>query len=54
MVDQYSKWVEAIILPDSRACSVWSAFETQLIFRYGAPVLVINDNGTEFLGEFQE
>ena len=51
-VDVYTKWVEIALLPSKHAfvCARW--FYTDIISRWGRPLFVRSDNGTEFMAEF--
>ena len=40
------------MLTSTTSEAVWQAFESECIFRYGAPQIVISDNGPEFLKDF--
>ena len=48
VIDSFSKWIEAHLLKDTRALTVWAKFESKIIFRFGSPGIVVSDNGTEF------
>ena len=48
MIDHCSGWAEAYPLPDKTSKSVWTVFATDFLPRYGAPEILITDNGKEF------
>lgn len=54
VMDYFTKFMEAIALPDKSSATVANAFTREIICRYGCPTIVISDNGTEFAGEFAE
>lgn len=53
-VDSFSRWVEAEALPNKFSATVASFFQKGIIFRYGAPLEVMTDNGTEWSLQFTE
>lgn len=48
MLDNYSKWVEAVPLTSIDADTVSKAFIKNWIFRWGPPVILHSDRGTQF------
>lgn len=48
MVDVFSKFVWLVPLKSANAKSICSALESEVIFRYGSPLLVLCDNATVF------
>ena len=54
IVDAFSKWIECILLMGLKSIDIWRAFEKEFIYRFGPPVIVISDNGGEFLSHFDE
>ena len=48
MVDCFSRWTEACPLPDKTAHSVADAFFTQVVCRFGMPIVIHSDQGREF------
>ena len=46
--DYFTKWVEAFPLPDIRAVTVASAFVDGFVCRYGVPVTLHSDQGSQF------
>jgi hypothetical protein len=46
--DAYSKWVEMIPLPDARVSTVADAFMKAMIVRYGPPMKILTDRGSQF------
>jgi len=50
MTDYFSKYVEAIPLPDKSALSVAKGFY-KMNCRHGAPAHIISDQGREFVNE---
>jgi hypothetical protein len=47
--DYFSRWVEAIPLPDTEATTVAEAFITEIICRHGTPNQLLSDKGPQFL-----
>ena len=47
--DYFTKYVEAVPLPDQKADTVAKAFVTQIITRHGTPKQLITDQGTNFM-----
>ena len=37
VIDSFTKWIEAVMLTSTTSEAVWQAFESECIFRYGAP-----------------
>ena len=52
-IEHMTKWVELIALPDKSSANVARAFLENILSRYGAPGVVLTDQGTEFQGDFQ-
>ena len=48
-----TKWVEAVPLRDRSSLTLAYAFHDQVANRYGIPVVVRTDRGTEYQGEFR-
>ena len=48
MVDCFSRWTEACPLPDKTAQSVADAFFSQIVCRFGMPIVIYSDQGREF------
>lgn len=48
MIDRFSRWPEAIPLKDMSAQSVATAFWTSWISRFGCPITITTDQGTQF------
>lgn len=46
--DQYSKWVELEPIRSATAKAVSDKFKEAILLRYGAPAVLITDNGTQF------
>ena len=51
-IDAYSKWVEAKAIPHPNSTLVSKFFLEDILARFGAPLAVRTDNGSEFKGEF--
>jgi len=54
LIDYFSKWVEAVPLPDLKASTAAAAFAQHVCARFGVPAEVITDNGPAFRGEFAD
>jgi transposase-like protein len=54
MVEHFSKWIELVALPDKSNEGVAYSFLNRVLSHFGAPVEVLTDQGTEFLGDFQD
>ena len=52
-IEHCTKWVELIALPSKSSAHVARAFLENVLSRYGAPGVVLTDQGSEFKGEFQ-
>jgi transposase InsO family protein len=50
LVDQFTKWAEAVPIPDHSESVVTSAFLRSWICRFGVPRVVITDNDKTFMG----
>ena len=48
-VDHLSGYAEATQIPNKKADTVWEAFHKSIVSRYGPPVVVVSDNGPEFV-----
>jgi transposase InsO family protein len=48
IIDRYSKWPEAIAIPDMLALTVAEALMTHWIARYGTPLRISSDQGRQF------
>ena len=49
-VDQFTKWVELVPLPDSTAATVVRCFYERIVCRHGCPVRLLSDRGPQFAG----
>ena len=49
IADQFSKWYEAVALPNQDAKTVAKAFVEQWIVRFGCPVKLHSDQGSNFI-----
>lgn len=49
-VDLFSKWVEIQPIPHATTNRVVRFIETEIFARWGAPEIIITDNGAQFLG----
>ncbi len=54
MVEHFSKWIELVALPDKSSEGVAYSFLNRVLSHFGAPTEVLTDQGTEFLGDFQD
>lgn len=52
--DYFTKWVEAVPIPNKMAATVADAFVKIWVCRYGPPRCLHQDNGKEFLGVFKQ
>ena len=51
----FTKWTKAIALPDQEACSIMKAFVDNFVSRWGTPLQVHSDQGSNFEAKiFQE
>ena len=48
IIDHCTGWAEAYPIPDKTNRSVWTAFANQFLPRFGAPEILVSDNGQEF------
>lgn len=48
MIDRFSRWPEVIPLPDMTADTVATAFYSHWICRYGSPITITSDQGSQF------
>ena len=48
MVDSFSRWTEACLLPDTTALAVADAFFQHIVCRFGMPMEIHSDQGREF------
>ena len=53
-VEHFSKWLEAVPIPDKKASTVAYAFGSRVLSRFGGCAEVVTDQGSEFEGEFDE
>jgi hypothetical protein len=52
--DALTKWTETRATPQATARESARFFLDQVVMKYGAPMAVATDNGTHFMGEFDE
>ena len=50
VVDYFTKWTEAIAMPDHTALTVADCLVTEVFTRFGCPRIIITDQGREFEG----
>lgn len=48
MIDQATKWVECVVVPDQTARITARAFLVNWVYRYGTPKRLVTDRGTSF------
>jgi transposase InsO family protein len=53
-VDAFTKWVEAVPIPDKSSATTADAFLFHVLSRQGACAEVVSDQGKEFSGDFEE
>ncbi len=54
MIDTFTRWVELVPTIDKKGSSAAEAFLTSWIARYGAPKVILSDQGKEFENSFFE
>ena len=54
ITDAFSKYVELVAIPDKEATTVASAFLNRWILRFGVPLTLVTDGGTEFRNSFMK
>ena len=54
IVCAFSKWVDIIPLDKTTSRYVWEAFENEFIYKKGASLTLILDNGPEFIAHFKD
>ncbi len=52
-IDSFSKWIEAMAVPDISSTTMALFAQSNIINRFGAPVSINCDNGSSFRGEFE-
>ena len=53
-IDAFTKWVEAVPIPDKSSATTADAFLFHVLSRQGACAEVVTDQGKEFSGDFEE
>jgi hypothetical protein len=54
-IDYFTKWVEAEAIPAETSAAAEKFFRTNIICRFGVPLVLVTDNGTQFTSEgFQD
>lgn len=54
IVESFSKWIELVPLKELNAKNVAAAFRERVLARFGRPVEVTTDNGSEYKAEFHD
>jgi hypothetical protein len=54
IVEAFSKWVELVPVPVLDAITTTTVFEERVLARFGRPVEVVTDNGSEYKAEFHQ
>ena len=54
IVEAFNKWVELVPVPVLDAITATSVFEERVLARFGRPVEVVADNGSEYKAEFHQ
>ncbi|CAF1356211.1 unnamed protein product [Didymodactylos carnosus] len=54
VVDYFTKWVELFPLQNTRSISIAQTLHDEVICRFGCPVRIISDNGSQFVSEIFE
>jgi hypothetical protein len=54
MIENFSKWLELVLLLDNNSEGITYAFLNMVFGRFGIPTKVLTDQSTKFHGEFQE
>ena len=52
--EHFSKWIEIVPVKEISSATTARAFYERVLARYGAPVEVVSDNGSEYQGAFRE
>jgi hypothetical protein len=52
MIEHFSKWVELVVMLDKSSHSTSQVFLQQVLSKFGACAECLNDQGSEFKGEF--
>ena len=48
IIDCFTKWTEAVALPDQEAATIATAHVNNFVTRFGVPLLLLSDGGTNF------
>ena len=48
ITDCFTKWTEAVAMPDQEAATIASAFVNNFVTRFGIPLLLLSDGSTNF------
>ncbi len=54
MTDAFTKYAEAVAIPDKHAKTVAMEFFVHWICRFGSPIQIHSDNGTEFVNKLNK
>ena len=53
IIENFSKWIELVAVMDLKSATIAQAFQERVLARFGAPIEVTIDNGSEYVGEFR-
>ncbi len=51
MTDYATRWVEAVAMSDQTATTIAKAFLEEVVLRHGCPLMVLSDQGSNFLSK---
>ena len=54
IVESFSRWIDLVPIKQRTSAATAAAFAERVLARYGAPVEVTTDNGSEYMADFTE